>query len=76
MGYLLACVAWRGPSQWPVGSDMVVVVQPVTHSLLYLCKGEEEIHVEALISELAIEALNVAILNGFSGSYEVELHLV
>jgi len=59
-----------------MGSDVVVVVQPVTHSLLHLCKGEEEFHVEALISELAIEALNVAILNGFSGSYEVELHIV
>lgn len=59
-----------------MGSDLVVVVQPVTHSLLYLCKGEEEVHVEALISEFAIEALNEAILNGFSGSYEVELHVV
>ena len=56
-----------------MGSDVVVVVQPGTHSLLHLCKGEEEIHVEALISKLTIEALNVAIFNGFSGSYEVEL---
>ena len=33
-------------------TDVVVVVQPVTHSLLHLCNGEEEIHVEALISQL------------------------
>jgi hypothetical protein len=56
-----------------VGSDVVVVVHAVTHSLLHLCKGEEEIHVEARISELAVEALNVAIFTGFSGSDEVEL---
>ena len=59
-----------------MGSDIVVVVQPVTHSLLHLCKGEEEIHIEALISELPIEALNVAVFHGFSGSYEVKLHVV
>jgi hypothetical protein len=45
-----------------MGSDMVVVVPPVSHSLLHLCKGEEEIHVEALISKLVIEALYVAVL--------------
>jgi hypothetical protein len=59
-----------------VGSDVVVVVQPVSHSLLHLCKGKEEIHVEALISELPFEALNVAVFNGFSGSDEVERYLV
>ena len=51
-------------------------MQPVTHSLLHLCKGEEEIHIEALISEFPVEALNVAIFNGLTGSYEVELHIV
>ena len=59
-----------------MGSDMVVVMQPVSHSLLHLCKGEEEIHVEALISELPVEALNVAVFKGFSGSDEVELYIV
>lgn len=44
---------------------MVVVGQHVTHSLLHLCKSEEEIYVEALISELAIEALNIAVFTGF-----------
>lgn len=55
---------------------MVVVVQPVTHRLLHLWTGELEIHVEALIAELPIEALNAAIFNCFSGPYGVELHLV
>lgn len=58
-----------------MGSDVVIVVPPVTHSLLYLGKGEEQIHVETLIPKLSIEALNVAVFNGFSGSYEVELHM-
>ena len=44
-------------------SDTVVVMQSVSHSLLQLCKGEEENHIEALISQLAIEALDVAVLN-------------
>jgi|GEM_PF-6580552 len=50
--YLLALVAWQDSFQSPVGSDVVAVEQPVTHSLLCLCKGEEEIHVEAFIAEL------------------------
>jgi hypothetical protein len=53
-----------------------VVPQPVTHSRITLCKGEEEIDVEALSSELSIEALHGAILKGVSRSDEVELHTV
>jgi hypothetical protein len=55
---------------------MVVVVQPASHTLLHLCQVEEEIHIEALISQPAIEALNAAVFNGFSGSDEVELYIV
>ena len=43
---------------------MVAVVQPVTHSLVRLCKGDGQIHVETLISELPIEALHVEVFIG------------
>lgn len=43
---------------------MVTVVQPVTHSLLHLGKGDEHIHVETLISELPMEALKVEVFIG------------
>jgi hypothetical protein len=59
-----------------MGSEVVVVVSPVSHSLLHLCKGKEEIHIEGLISKPAIEARNVAVFRRFSGSYEVELYVV
>lgn len=39
------------------GSDVVVVVEPVEHSLIHLHKSEEEIHVEALIPEFAMTLL-------------------
>jgi hypothetical protein len=29
-----------------MGPDMVVVMHPVSHSLLHLCKGEEGVHIE------------------------------
>lgn len=72
MGYLFASIACRDSSQGPIGLDMVVVVQPVTQSLLHPCWGEEENHREAILSGLAIEALNVADFNRLSGSYEID----
>lgn len=49
VGYLFAYAAWRDSSKEPIGPDVVVVVRLVTHSLLPLCKGKEEVHAEALI---------------------------
>jgi len=57
-----------------VWSDLVGVAAPGLDLGLSVVEAEEPVVVQALIAELAVEALNVAVLDGFAGSDDVDLH--
>jgi hypothetical protein len=54
---------------WPV---LVIIDPPCLDDLSDLVKAHEPILVQAFITELAVEALHVAIIHRFAGSDELE----
>ena len=63
-------------SQRAVWPDLVVVLAPVGDLLAGLGQGLEPLFVEAFIAELAIEALDVAVLHGPAGLNQDVAHTV
>jgi hypothetical protein len=71
----------RGLKNTPLGSgrravwpDGVVVEQPVSNLGAGVEEVGEPVVVETLVAKLAVEALDVAVLGGLSGTDEVKLH--
>ena len=59
-----------------MGPDLVVVDSPLLDDLSGLAHAVEPVLVEALVAELAVEALHVAVLLGLAGLDEGVLHPV
>jgi len=59
-----------------VRTEGVVILPPRVRHLLYLSQREKSIRIQALIPVAPIEALNVAIFNGFSGTDEIEFRVI
>ena len=59
-----------------MGPDLVVVDSPLLDDLSGLAHAVEPVLVEALVAELAVEALHVAVLLGLAGPDKGALHPV
>ena len=63
----------RSPSElW--GPDFVVVASPGRDLGLGVVEIDEPVLIEALVAQLAVEALHVAVLDGLPRANEVDLH--
>ena len=63
----------RELSQGAVGSDVIVFMAPRLDGVASVLEGQEPVHVQAVIAERAVEALDEGILRRLSGLDEVEL---
>jgi len=55
---------------------VVVIVKPKCQLATGIGQGEEDLHVQALVAQPAVEALDVAVLHGPSWPDEVQMHTV
>jgi len=57
-----------------MGSDVIVLLTPTQNQGFFFFQGKEDLAIEQLISELAIERLDVAVLPWAAGFDEQGLH--
>jgi hypothetical protein len=69
---LFGVLAWRQLSTRAVGPTVIVIVAPCVDDRLRVRDRLEGVHVEALITESAIETLDQCVLDGLSWANEVQ----
>lgn len=65
---LLGKLCWGNPSQTAVEADLIEVASPVSDHASGMMQRLEPLLVQALVAELAVEALDVAVLHGLARS--------
>ena len=67
---------WRDATTAAVRTYLVEVTPPIGDDLASLDQRREPVFVETFVAELAVEALDVAVLHGFAGFDQDETDLV
>ena len=55
---------------------MVVIPPPKMQLTPSVGQGEKDLHVQTLVTQLAVEAFDVAVLHRLAGTDEVQIHIV
>ena len=71
--FLFHVVPGSQPAQGALGSNVVVVPSPSFDGSPRVVHGEEPVHVQAVVPERAVEALDEAVLGGLARLNEVDL---
>jgi hypothetical protein len=66
----------RPIGQCRVRTVVVVVLAPQGQLVTSISQGEEDFHVQALIAQLAVEALDIAVLDRLARPDEIQVHSV